>query len=121
MDRNLQVVHPEKFREMNEKVENLQNIIKSKDNVVDQLLNEISLIKNEKDDLQNEVLFKKQKIENLNFEYNTKEHEFQRLWEEEQILKAEIRGETSNCKDVYRENEGILREIAMIRDEISQN
>lgn len=35
MDRNLHVVHPERFREMNEKVENLSNVLKSKDNVID--------------------------------------------------------------------------------------
>ena len=83
MDRNLHVVHPEKYRELTEKADNLSNVLKSKDDVIDQLLNEIALVKNEKDELQNDVLFKKQKIENLNFEFNTKEHEYQRLWEEE--------------------------------------
>lgn len=119
MDRNLHVVHPERFREMNEKVENLSNVLKAKDNVIDQLLNEIALVKNEKDDLQNDVLFKKQRLENLNFEFNTKELEYQRLWEEEQNLKADMRGDTSHAKDVQRENEMLIREIAMVRDEIA--
>lgn len=36
---------------MNEKVENLNNILRAKDGVIDQLLNEITLVKNEKDDI----------------------------------------------------------------------
>jgi hypothetical protein len=51
MDKNLHIVHPERFLEKNEKVESLSNQIKSKDTVIDKLLNEIALIKNEKDDL----------------------------------------------------------------------
>jgi hypothetical protein len=51
MDRNLHDVHPERYRDLNEKVENLNQTLKSKDNVIDKLLNEIALIKNEKDDL----------------------------------------------------------------------
>ncbi len=57
--------------------------------------------------MQNEVLFKKQRIENLNLDFNTKELEYQRLWEEEQNLKAEVRGETSESKDYFRENEAL--------------
>lgn len=59
MDRNLHESNPERFREMHDKVDNLSNVLKSKDNVIEQLLNEITLIKNEKDDIQNDVLFKK--------------------------------------------------------------
>jgi hypothetical protein len=54
-------------------------------------------------------------------EFNTKELEFQRLWEEQQNLKAEIRGETTDCKMIQRENEMLMREIAMTRDEIGDN
>ncbi len=50
--------------------------------MIEQLLNEITLVKNEKDDLQNEVLFKKQKIDTYNIEFNSKELEYQRVWEE---------------------------------------
>ena len=67
---------------MNDKIEAVNNILKSKDAVIDQLLNEIAIVKNEKDDMQNEVLFKKQRIDNLNIEFNSKELEYQRLWEE---------------------------------------
>lgn len=35
MDRNLHIVHPERFLEMNEKVENLANVLKTKDNAID--------------------------------------------------------------------------------------
>ena len=83
LERNLTSVQPERIREVNDKLDNLSNILQAKDGVIDQLLNEISLIKNEKDDLQNEVLFKKQRIENYNIEFNTKELEYQRLWEEQ--------------------------------------
>ena len=44
MDRNLHVVHPEKYRELTEKADNLSNALKSKDDVIDQLLNEIALV-----------------------------------------------------------------------------
>jgi hypothetical protein len=54
-------------------------------------------------------------------EFNTKELEYQRLWEEEQDLKSEMRGDTTDAKAVKRENEMLLREIAMIRDEINHN
>lgn len=69
--------------------------------------------------MQNDVLFKKQRIENLNFEFNTKELEYQRIWEEEQNLKAEVRGETSGAKDLERQNEILSREIAAARDDIN--
>jgi hypothetical protein len=55
--------------------------------------------------LQNAVLFKKQRIDNLNMDFNSKELEYQRFWEEGQELKAEIRGETTDCQQVKRENE----------------
>jgi hypothetical protein len=55
----------------------------------------------------------------LTFEFNTKELEYQRLWEEEQNLKTEIRGDTTDSRAIKRENEMLLREIAMVRDEIS--
>lgn len=76
MERNVQVVNPEKFREFSDKIEGANNALKTKDQVIDQLLNEIALVKNEKDDLQNEVLFKKQRIDNLNIEFNSKELEY---------------------------------------------
>jgi hypothetical protein len=74
-----------------------------------------------KDDTQNEMLFKKQRIDNLTFEFNTKELEYQRLWEEEQNLKTEIRGDTTDARGLKRENEMMMREIAMVRDEIRHN
>jgi len=58
-------------------------------------------------------------VDNLTFEFNTKELEYQRLWEEEQNLKTEIRGDTTDSRAIKRENEMLLREIAMVRDEIS--
>jgi hypothetical protein len=51
MERNLNQVQPERVKEINDKLENLNNILKAKDNVIDQLLNEITLVKNEKDDI----------------------------------------------------------------------
>ncbi len=62
------------------------------------MLSEITLVKNEKDDIQNEVLFKKQRIDNFNIEFNSKEMEYQRYWDEGQELKQEIRGETTDCQ-----------------------
>lgn len=59
LERNLTSVQPDRVRVVNEKIDNLNAVLQSKDGVIDQLLNEITLIKNEKDDLQNEVLFKK--------------------------------------------------------------
>jgi hypothetical protein len=59
MERNLHELHPEKFKELNGKLDSLSSTLKAKDNIIDQLLNEITMVKNEKDDLQNEVLFKK--------------------------------------------------------------
>lgn len=76
MDRNLHEMHPERHRELSERVEGMRLQVQGKDNVIDKLLNEIALIKNEKEDLQNDVMFKKQRIENLNFEFNTKELEY---------------------------------------------
>ena len=76
MERNLKEIHPEKFRELNLKLDQLNSTLKTKDNIIDQLINEITLAKNEKDDIQNEVLFRKQRIENLNIEFNTKELEY---------------------------------------------
>lgn len=83
MEKNLKELQPERFRDLHEKLDNLNGVLKNKDSAIDQLLNEITLVKNEKDDVQNEVLFKKQRIENLNIEFNSKELEYQRLWEEE--------------------------------------
>lgn len=82
LERNIEIINPQKARELNDKIEAVNNILKSKDAVIDQLLNEIAIVKNEKDDMQNEVLFKKQRIDNLNIEFNSKELEYQRLWEE---------------------------------------
>lgn len=121
LEKNFNYVQPERIREINDKLDNLNNVLHAKDGVIEQLLSEIALIKNEKDDLQNEVLFKKQKIENYNIEFNTKELEYQRLWEEQQNLKQEMRGETNDAKMVKRENEILMREIAQIRDEIGEN
>ena len=59
MERNLKEIHPEKFRELNLKLDQLNSTLKTKDNIIDQLINEITLAKNEKDDIQNEVLFRK--------------------------------------------------------------
>ncbi len=42
---------PEKQLQMNDKIENLNNVLKSKDEVIDQILTEISSTKNEKDEL----------------------------------------------------------------------
>lgn len=42
---------PDRLKELNDKMDNCNNILKAKDGVIDQLLNEISLEKNEKDDL----------------------------------------------------------------------
>lgn len=50
-ERNLNEVQPDRIREVNDKLENLNNILHAKDGVIDQLLNEITLVKNEKDDL----------------------------------------------------------------------
>ena len=83
LERNLNEVHPERFADLTAKIENLNGTLHGKDNIIDQLLNQISLVKNEKDDVQNDVLFKKQRIENLNIEFNSKELEYQRMWEEE--------------------------------------
>ncbi len=83
MERNLVEVQPERINEINEEIDNLNNILKAKDNVIEGLLNQIANAKNEKDDTQNELLFKKQRVDNLTFEFNTKELEYQRLWEEE--------------------------------------
>ena len=66
MERNVNVVNPEKIRENSEKIEQCSQVLNQKDMVIEQILNEISLVKNEKDDLQNAVLFKKQRIDNLN-------------------------------------------------------
>jgi hypothetical protein len=60
MDENNCSKFPERQKEMNEKLENLSNVLKAKDDVIDQILNDIAQEKNDKDDLQNEVLFKKQ-------------------------------------------------------------
>lgn len=35
LERNLNYAIPEKFREMNEKVENLNNVLRAKDGVID--------------------------------------------------------------------------------------
>ncbi len=110
-----------KVKQINEEIENLSNILKAKDNVIEDLLNQIAIQKNLKDDTQNEMLFKKQRIDNLTFEFNTKELEYQRLWEEEQNLKTEIRGDTTDARGLKRENEMMMREIAMVRDEIRHN
>lgn len=59
MERNVNYIYPERIRDINDKIDNLNNVLKGKDQVIDELLNEIALVKNEKDDLQNEVLFKK--------------------------------------------------------------
>ena len=121
MEKNLIEVQPERLKEINEEIENLNNVLKAKDNVIEGLLNQIANAKNDKDDTQNELLFKKQRIDNLTFEFNTKELEYQRLWEEEQSLKSEVRGDTTDSRAIKRENEMLLREIAMVRDEINQN
>ncbi len=63
-------------------MENLNNILKSKDDVIEQLLNEIALVKNDKDDSQNELLFKKQQIEILEMDMASREMEHQRYWDE---------------------------------------
>ena len=65
--------------------------------MIDQLLSEITQAKNQKDTLQNEVLFKKQHIDTLNMDFNSREMEYQRIWEECQEFKSELRGDTSNC------------------------
>lgn len=83
--------------------------------MIEQLLNEITLVKNEKDDLQNEVLFKKQKIDTYNIEFNSKELEYQRVWEEQQDLKQEMRGDTTDAKMIKTENEMLMREINQAR------
>ena len=59
LERNLTQMIPDRLKELNDKMDNCNNILKAKDGVIDQLLNEISLEKNEKDDLQNDLLFKK--------------------------------------------------------------
>lgn len=51
MERNLKEIHPEKFRELNLKLDQLNGTLKAKDNIIDQLINEITLAKNEKDDI----------------------------------------------------------------------
>lgn len=76
------MIYPERIREANDKMVNLSNVLQSKDMVIDQMINEITLVKNEKDDIQNEVLFKKQRIDNFNIEFNSKEMEYQRYWDE---------------------------------------
>lgn len=121
MERNLNEMQPQRIKDINEEIENLNNIVKAKDSVIENLLNQIAQAKNQKDDIQNEVLFKKQRIDNLTFEFNTKELEYQRLWEEEQVLKQEIKGDTTDSRAIKRENEMLMREIAMVRDEINQN
>ena len=73
LENNLIQVLPEKTKEANAKMENLNAILQSKDGAIEQLLSEIANVKNQKDDLQNELLFKKQRIDNLNIDFNTKE------------------------------------------------
>jgi chromosome segregation ATPase len=97
MERAVVEVRPEKIRELNDRLDHINSILQSKDNIIDQLLNEIAIAKSEKDEKQNEVMFKKQRIDTLNMEFNTKELEYQRLWTEGQDLKAEIRGDTADC------------------------
>ena len=92
---------------MNDKIENLNNVLKAKDEVIDQILNEISTTKNGKDEIQNELLFTKQKVDTLNMDFNSREMEYQRLWEEDQDLRKEIRGETTDASQVKRQNEFI--------------
>jgi len=55
----VQVSFPEKIRDLGEKLEGLNNVVRTKDDVIEQLLQEITQAKQEKDELQNEVLFKK--------------------------------------------------------------
>jgi len=76
------MIHPEKQKELNDKLDGFNSVLKSKDDMIDQLLREISTAKNQKDDMQKEVLFKRQKIDNRNMEFNSKEMEYQRIWEE---------------------------------------
>lgn len=66
-------------------------------------------------------MFKKQRIDNLNMEYNTKEMEYQRVWSENQDLKSEIRGETSDCYQLQRETDMIQRDIIDVKNEIAVN
>lgn len=94
MERNYNVVQPQRIREFSDKIDHLNEVLKSKDNAIEQLLEEISRAKLERDEVQNQVLFKKQKIETHNMDFNTKEMEYQRQWEESIDLKKEIRGET---------------------------
>lgn len=54
-------------------------------------------------------------------QFNTKELEYQRLWEESQNLKGEIRGDNNDSQMIQRENEILNREIALLRDEIGEN
>ena len=61
---------------MNEKLENLSNVLKAKDEVIDKILNDIAHEKNDKDDYQNELLFKKNQVESLNMDFNNKEGEY---------------------------------------------
>lgn len=120
MEKNANYMQPERLRETQDKLENLNNVLQAKDGVVEQLLQEIALVKNDKDEVQNDVLFKKQRIQNLNIEFNSKELEYQRIWEESQYLKQEMRGETDDAKDIKRENEYLQRDIAGLRDEVGQ-
>lgn len=118
LERNATTIHPEKQKELNEKLDGFNSVLKSKDDMIEQLLREISTAKNLKDYIQKEVLFKRQKIDNMNMEFNSKEMEYQRIWEECQEFKAEIRGETTDCHSVKSENDMLQRELQQIQEEL---
>jgi hypothetical protein len=51
--------------------------------------------------MQNELNFKKGRVETLTMDFNSKEMEYQRVWEEEKQLKSEINGEGKDA-EYYR-------------------
>ena len=49
MERNAQLVQPQRIKEFSEKIEQLNDVLKSKDDAIEQLLCEIAKAKAEKD------------------------------------------------------------------------
>ena len=52
-------------------------------------------------------------------DFNTREMEYQRQWEEGLDMKKEIRGETKDALLVRKENDMLTREVIATRQEIS--
>ena len=76
LEKNVEVVHPERLVEMKHKEDTLNEQLNKKDSQIEEILQEIAAVKNEKDELQNELLLKKQKIEAINIDFNSKEAEY---------------------------------------------